>query len=87
MHSPQVIPEFFEYKMDEVSEEVRVKAQLRVRQRLKSLPNMKFNIRGKVRQFDISQLTENRILQRRTGADLWQLMRPRIKLLLTMRRA
>jgi hypothetical protein len=72
--------------MQEVTEEVRVKAQLRVRHKVSSMPKMKVSIKGKLQQFDISALTAKQMLKKRSGKDLWALLRPRIKLLITMRR-
>lgn len=82
-----VIPEFFEYKMVEMSEAARIKQAQDKRKFLSKLPktfSMKLG-RGKPKQFVTSDLEANyRVL--RSGADLWDLLRSRMKMLLTMRR-
>jgi hypothetical protein len=82
-----VIPEFFEFKMEELSAAERAKSASQRRVAAKKLPKaFKFKVNGKQKEVDLSSLVANGFDEQRSGKDLWALLRPRLRMLLTMRK-
>ena len=82
-----VIPEFFEYKMEELSVKDRAKRATKRRVAAKKLPTaIKMKVNGVEKDVNLSSLVANGFDEERSGADLWALLRPRLRMLLTMRR-
>jgi hypothetical protein len=82
-----VLPEFFEYKMSEMSREARIEAEYARRKLAEKLPPS-FNLRvsGKTRTIKTRDVIESGFNGTRPGNDLWILLRKRLRMLLTMRR-
>jgi hypothetical protein len=82
-----VIPEFFEFKMEELSMAERTKRDMKRRAAAKKLPTaLMMRVGGKEMHYDLSSLVSSGFDEHRTGKDLWDLLRPRLRMLLTMRR-
>lgn len=82
-----VIPEFFEFKMEELSAAERAKRATQRRLAAKKLPKgLTLTINGRQRNVDLSSLVEQGFDEQRSGKDLWGLLRPRLRMMMTMRR-
>jgi CRP-like cAMP-binding protein len=82
-----VIPEFFEFKMAEISLADRLKVDQERRKLVQALPQQfSLHVRGGSKTFDVQQLVDSGFQTTRTGAELWRLIRSRLKMLLAMRR-
>ena len=82
-----VIPEFFEFKMAELSNAERAKRATQRRMAAKKLPTaFKFNVAGKQKEVNLSSMVANGFDEQRSGKDLWALLRPRLRMMLTMRK-
>lgn len=81
-----VLPEFFEYKMNEMSRAARAEAEHARRQLVQKLPpKFSLKVAGKVRTINTSEVVKSGFTRTRPGPDLWRLLRKRIRMLLTMR--
>ena len=73
--------------MAELSQKDRLKAEQERRMLMQGLPpQFSLSVRGGSKMFDVQQLISSGFSTTRTGAELWDLMRNRVKMLLTMRR-
>lgn len=82
-----VIPEFFEFKITEISLADRLKSEQQRRKLMQALPQQfSLPVRGGNKTFDVQQLITSGFHTARTGSELWGLLRKRIKMLLAMRR-
>lgn len=82
-----VIPEFFEFKMEELSAAERARRATQRRMAAKKLPTaFKLNVAGKQKEINLSSLVAAGFDEQRSGKDLWALLRPRLRMMLTMRK-
>ena len=82
-----VLPEFFEFKMTEMSEAARVQAEQERRKLVQKLPsNFSMAIRGKSHTFNVKSVVDSGFNRTRPGFELWAMLRKRLRTLLVMRR-
>lgn len=82
-----VLPEFFEYKMSEMSRAARLEAEHTRRQLVQKLPpSFSLRVAGKTRTIKTTDIIQSGFSSTRSGDELWKLMRKRLRMLLTMRR-
>lgn len=82
-----VIPEFFEFKMEDLAAAENAKAGLKRRAQARKLPStLTMSVCGIKKSFDIGTLVSQGFNEHRNGKDLWNLLQPRLKMLLAMRR-